>query len=176
MYLHLLLPLFYTVPFFFIFQDKWLFLQFVIGVGLGFLLFLLDRFLHVFFIQPESEFSQLVRGHWQQRKIKKIFHTFLTGRDQQNELITRSIFFLIVYVGLALYVMTSTGSVLGMGMILGIGLHFCLDFWSYRQNHEKFNHHFFWQMKRKLEEKEITYLVIIFSLFFLLLSMLAIKS
>ena len=75
----------------------------------------------------------------------------------------------------ALYVMTSTGSVLGMGMILGIGLHFCLDLWQYRSDEQKFNLHFFWQIKRKLVAREITYLVVSFSLFFLLLSMLMIQ-
>ena len=83
--------------------------------------------------------------------------------------------FLIVYVALAIYVTTSTGSALGVGLVLGIGLHFCIDFWRYRQDEVAFHQHFLWQLKRKFADKEITYGVISFSIFFLLLSLLVMR-
>ncbi len=173
--LHLLLPFLYALPFFFVFPDKTQYFQFVVGLLCGFLIFVLDRFLHVFFIQPQTEFSQKIRFHWKNRQFTKMMHDLWADRDQQQELITRSSVFLISYVALAIYVITSTGSVLGIGLILGIGLHFCLDFWRYRRDEERFHKHFLWQLKRKLTDKEMTYLVISFTLFFLLLSMLVIR-
>lgn len=173
--LHLIVPVVYAVPFFFVFPDKWMYLQFLLGFVFGFLIFILDRFLHVFFIQPESEFSQQVKARWNERNFKEVVQLFVVARQQQQELMTRSVLFFIVYIGLAIYILTSTGSVVGMGLILGIGLHFCLDFWRYRQNEVRFHQQFLWQLKKTLAQQEITYLVVGFSLFFILLSMLAIR-
>jgi hypothetical protein len=175
MFIHLIIPILYAVPFFFVFADKLLYLQFCLGLLCGYLLFVLDRLLHVFFIQPDSDFSQRIRQQWQQRQYGLMVKTFLTNRQQQSELMTRSVIFLIVYVALAIYVITSTGSVLGAGLILGIGLHFCLDFWRYRQDENAFHRHFLWQLKKKIIDNEVTYLVISFTIFFVLISLMVIK-
>ncbi len=39
-----------------------------------------------------------------------------------NQLVTRSLLFILAYFPLAIYIITSSASIVGMGMILGIGL------------------------------------------------------
>ncbi len=165
----------YALLFIFAFPNPIEYVQFLIGLLLGFGLFFLDRVFDVFFIRPETEFSQLVREEWKKRRIWSMFSTILSGKELQEKLITRSVFFLIAYVAVAIFVLTSTGSILGIGLVLGIGFHFCVDFIRYRSDLEKFNRHFLWQVKRKFAQQEVLSLVISFCLFFALLSLLVLK-
>jgi hypothetical protein len=174
--LHLFLPIFYSLPFFFILKTVPQFLLFTFGVHLGFGLFFFDRFLHVFFIQPEHDLSQQVKAAWQKKNFPQMIRLVVAGRALQEKLVTRSILFFICYVAMAIFVLTSTGSILGSGIILGIGLHFCFDFLRYRQDIHRFHQHFLWQLKKKLGEQEITALVASFCVFFIILSLLVIKS
>lgn len=152
-FLTFLLPILYAIPFFFVFHGLGMYLQFCLGLILGFLISNLDRFLNTFFIQGENP-----------------------ATPPSNELITHSVLFLLIYVGLAIYVLTSTGSVIGIGLILGIGLHLCIDLWRYQKDEQKFRQEFLWQLKQQLSKQQINYLVIGFSLFFLLLSFLVIRQ
>jgi len=173
--LHVLLPFLYSTIFFFVFPNKVLFGEFAAGVFIGFWLLSIDWILHIFFVQPEAEFSKAVKEKWGQRKWRQAIAVFITTRQLQQKLITRSILFLVAYVVLALYVLTSTGSIFGSGIVLGIGLHFCLDLLNYRRDLEKFHQHFLWQLKRRFSEREVLIMVGVFCTYFVLLSMLVLK-
>jgi hypothetical protein len=175
MIIHILSLLVYAALFVFAFPHPADYAQFLIGLSLGFSLFFLDRVFDVFFIRPETEFSQIVRGEWKKRKFWSMVSTILQGKELQEKLITRSILFLIAYVAVAIFVLTSTGSILGIGLVLGIGFHFCMDFIRYRKDLEKFNSHFLWQVKRKFAKQEVVSLIISFCLFFALISLLVLK-
>ena len=159
MLVHIIAPLLYSVLFFFFFQNTWAYMYFVIGIFLGFGIFFLDRIFHVFFTDPAHEFSQIVKTEWKQRKYIQALQLLLTGRELQEKLITRSSLFLIAYLATALFMLTSSGSFVGMGMVLGIGLHFCIDFTRYQKDSEKFHRHFLWQLKRRLSDQELRMLV-----------------
>lgn len=171
-FIHLLLPVLYAALFAFSFPSQVLFVQFVIGVLLGFSIFFFDRVAHVFFIQPETEFSQLVQDSWRHRRFGEVIKLLLVAKTLQEQLITRSVLFLFIYVLLSLFVITSTGSVLGVGIILGLGLHFCLDLIMYRRDLHQFRKHFLWQMKKDLAEREVNIFIGLFLLFFLVLTLM----
>ena len=171
--LHVILPGLYALIFFLSFRRQpILFAQFMIGVYLGFGLLLLDRLLHVFFIAPDTEHSQQIRLAWKGRHFSQVARALMFSQTVQQRLITRSVLFLVAYVGLALFVVTSTGSVLGEGVVLGIGLHYCFDFFLYRRNLELLHQHFLWQLKRRLAEQEVTALFFSMCTFFVLLTLL----
>jgi hypothetical protein len=170
--LHYCLPLLYTLPFLLVIKDPVQFLIFLVGVHAGFAVFFFDRFLHVFFVDPDAEFSTLVKGEWRQKRYQGALRLIAKGRDLQKKLTTRSVFFLLVYVPVALLVLTSTGSYFGMGMILGLGLHYCYDFLRYRRDLSSFEQHFLWQVKRKFSEIEINALIMVFIIFFALITLL----
>lgn len=158
--IHMLLPLFYAAPFWFAFANHIVFAWFVTGIMLGFSIFILDRLAHVFFIQPESEFSGIVREAWKNRRFREVFFLLSKAGTLQEKLMTRSVLFLMIYLGLAIFVITSTGSAFGVGMVLGIGLHFCLDFVLYRRNFAEFERLFLWQLKRKITQREVDLLTV----------------
>ncbi len=172
---HLLIPLLYSLFFWPIFRDPVLLTEFTIGVYIGFLIFFLDRFLHVFFLEPEAELSKIVRELWRNKQVTKVVKAVVIGRNLQERLITRSVFFLIAYVATAIFILTSTGSVLGMGVVLGIGLHYCFDLIRYSRNAELFRKHFFWQLKKGLADREILAVVTAFCIFFIILSLLVLR-
>lgn len=173
--LHLILPTIYSLFFFFTFPNKLDFVKFLLGVNLGFLLFFIDRILHIFFIEPETEFSQTMRAVWKEKKYRQFFKFLITSTNLQRRLVTRSAFFFVAYVATAIFMLTSTGSVIGAGIILGIGLHFCFDFLLYRRDMQKFHEHFLWQIKRQFADTEVNAIVGAFCAFFILLSFLVIK-
>lgn len=172
MFVHLLAPALFSALFMFSFESWEQYMLFVIGVFIGFVLLFLDRLLHVFFIAPETELSQEVRAAWHQHHVGRVVQILSSAKTAQEKLVTRSVFFFITYVALALYVLTSTGSHLGMGVILGLGLHYCIDLWQYRRDLTAFHKHFLWQVQRDLAEHEVFAIVAGFTLFFVLLCLL----
>jgi len=93
--------------------------------------------------------------------------------DTFARLITRSILFIIAYLGLSLFIVTSTGSVIGMGLILGIGLTLSFELWSSRNYVEFFNQYFI-QADRNWTKVEITNFIRLFIVFYLIINIFSV--
>lgn len=171
---HIFLPFVYSAIFFFSFPSLLQFVFFVIGVVFGFQILFLDRFIHAFYLYPDTEFNQLVRAYWQKGNYLGAIKALAQAESLQEKLLTRSALFLIVYVLLTLFVLTSTGSVFGIGMMLGLGLHYTCDFWRYSRDTERFTKQYFWQVKRSFTAREIRAFVVGWTVFFIVLSLLVV--
>ena len=93
-------------------------------------------------------------------------------REEQLYLVVRSIFFLAAWVPMTLFVITSTGSMLGTGLVMGIGLHLLYDSFVDFKNMERLKWWLFWSVKRKVSDNEAKAVVWIFAGVFGLLSLL----
>jgi hypothetical protein len=91
-------------------------------------------------------------------------------RTEPKQLITRSVIFLLVYVFLGLFVVTSSGNFIGTGMIFGIGVTLLSELYALRDNPEAFQQKFLFQLKRHLTPLEIRRLVMAFGIVLLVLS------
>lgn len=91
-------------------------------------------------------------------------------RTEPKQLITRSAMFIIAYVFLALFVVTSSGNFIGTGMIFGIGLTLFFELYTLKDNPEAFHQKFLFQLKRQLTPLEIKRLVMGFGGVLLVLS------
>lgn len=171
MLMHLILPLVYSVIFYFRFPDLITFVLFVVGTVFGFQLLFLDRFIHAFYLYPETEFNTLVRQQWKRGDYFGVIKTLAQAETLQEKLLTRSALFLAVYVLLTVFVLTSTGSVFGIGMMLGMGLHFTYDFWRYSRDPQRFSQQYLWQIKRTFTAKDIRNFVIGWTVLFIFLSL-----
>ncbi len=80
-------------------------------------------------------------------------------RTEPKQLITRSAAFAIVYVLLALFVVTSSGNYVGSGLVFGIGLTIISEYYAYLNYPDDFNQKFLFQLKRPLQAFEIVRLV-----------------
>ncbi len=99
-------------------------------------------------------------------------------KDEANfnfqQLITRSALFAVILIPLSLFVVTSTGSRLGEGLIMGLLLNLIIEAFQNRQPVEVFHRRFLAETKIDLNKNEIIYVLLASSGFFVLCNLLLI--
>lgn len=100
---------------------------------------------------------------------KYFFERYQEQGVEKNVLITRSVLFMGVLVPLGIYLLTSTGSSLGIGLILGLVTGIFVEMLLNRNNVDAFNTRFLSQLKKKYVASEITSITAVFGVFWALL-------
>lgn len=152
----IIIYLIYTAFFFFVINPWFRYALFAVGVLLGWGLLAADQFKLYEFYSEEEE---------------------LKKAEQDNRapyLITRSTLFLFSLIPLGLFVVTSTGSALGGGMIMGLLLGLVLELWEYRPLPKLFQQRFLSQVNAQAGPQDIKRIVYAATAFFLFLNFLAI--
>ncbi len=111
-------------------------LFFVLGLVLGFILLQVDELYAYSYYNDDS--------HEKQNAVPQ----------NERQLVTRSLLFIIILFPLGLYLMTSTGSAIGVGLFIGIISGIAIEMASLRNNSELFHQRFLYQLKRKLSAQE----------------------
>lgn len=91
--------------------------------------------------------------------------------DTDGFLVTRSALFIVCLPLLSIFVFTSTGSALGMALILAINLFLCLEVWLLGANHLLLNQHLNLRLKKDLAINKLNLLrigLLIYVLFLLI--------
>ena len=88
-----------------------------------------------------------------------------------KQLITRSALFLLAYVALAIFMVTSSDNLMGVGIVLGIGITIATEMWEARQDLEFFHRKFLFQVKRQMTALEINRSVSGFAIFVALVAL-----
>lgn len=78
--------------------------------------------------------------------------------DSEHFLVTRSPMFMFCLPLLSIFVFTSTGSIIGMAMILVINALLCLEFWLLADDYNLLNRHFNWRLKENFPAKKLNLL------------------
>jgi len=92
--------------------------------------------------------------------------------QDEKQFATRSLLFLLMLFPLGLYIMTSTGSSVGVGLFIGIISGISVEMAQLRNNSELFHKRFLFQLKRKLttqEEKTLRAVFITAAIFYALM-------
>ena len=174
MLVSILSPLLYSAVFFFSFPSLVSFIIFVIGIFVGSGMIVVDRILHALYLFPENEINVLIREEWRKKNLLGVLNMLQLADPYQDQLMTRSVLFLAIYWLLALFVLTSTGSVLGIGIILGMGLRYTLDFWSVKNQPELFVHQFLWQVRHQFTKQHVERIIVGWTIAFTVLSLLVV--
>lgn len=74
--------------------------------------------------------------------------------DTKKRLVTRSLLFILLLFPLGLFLLTSTGSAIGVGMFLSILSGLSLEFFLLRKNRAGFQERFLHQLKREITDSE----------------------
>jgi len=90
------------------------------------------------------------------------------------EYITRSALFILTLFPLTIFMLTSTGSALGMGLLMGILIGLSLEMFTLRRKPVEFQARFLSQVKRIFTPEEIEWVAMIFSGFTAVVSVLVI--
>lgn len=148
-YLKLALPLVFAGVFFFFNRFVFSSLFYLVGWYLGLGLLIWDK-------------NQLYKYYYESVHLEK---------DQFARLITRSLLFIVAYFGLSIFLITSSGSSLGMGIVAGIGLALAVELWQSKNYVEFFNQYFI-QAKKTWDKKEIDWFVKLFIVFYCVTTLL----
>lgn len=100
---------------------------FALGGLLGTILPDIDHLIYVYFLFPQDLTSQRVMYGLKRGKILDTFKLMTETRSERKSLIFHSAFFQVIFWILAFWVITSSGSVLGRGLVIAMSLHLLVD-------------------------------------------------
>ena len=103
------------------------FLPFWFGGILGTLLPDIDHFIYVYVVKPTEATSQKVAGLVSERKVLQSWDVLAKTRAERKELIFHTAHFQLVFLVFAIFIITSSPSLLGMGLVLAFMLHLLID-------------------------------------------------
>lgn len=111
---------------------------------------------------------------WDKNQLYKYyFESVHLPNDHFARLITRSLLFILAYCVLSVFLITSGGNSLGVGMVAGIGLGLLFELWQSKTYVDFFNHYFI-QAKKSWNAAEINRFVQFFIIFYIITSILGV--
>lgn len=106
---------------------NWGYLVFWIGGVIGTILPDLDHLIYVYFLSPTDLTSQRVSRSLGNKEIVKSLSLLYITRYERTKLIFHTIFFQLIFLVLTFFVISSSGSFLGRGIVIGFSLHLLVD-------------------------------------------------
>ncbi len=88
---------------------------------------------------------------------------------EEKILITRSPLFVLILPFLSIFVLTSTGSIVGIGLIMALNLVTLIEIWQLSTKEDLFNQNFLQNTKKRVNLSEIRIIQIVSSIYFLLI-------
>lgn len=141
----------------------------LLGVTIGVLLLFIDRIVYTY-SYPGTQIAQQFTWYWQQKKYISALTLLYDRRLEAERLTFRSSLFIIMWIPLAFFALTSTSVLFGKGVVMGIMLHILSDSWRlHKADPRRLHLRLFWLIKREVtDEERLTFLWIttaIFTLF-----------
>jgi hypothetical protein len=134
-----------------------------LGGVLGFLFVFSDRLVHSLVTNSQEVLSLRVRELFLSRKLGEGLRALILERGQQNNLMMRSVLFVVIWLILAFWTMVGVTAPLARGFMLGMGVHFIIDLlWDYRIKKGDLSF-WFWQIKRSVSLEEQRWFILVVS-------------
>lgn len=138
----------------------------LLGVSGGVLMLFLDRVAYTY-AYPEEQLSQQFTWFVKNKQFAQAFAVLDARRNEQARLTFRSAIFMIVWIPLAFFALTSTSAMFGKGVVMGLMLHILYDAWRMQKiDPEALNRRLFWQIRRTFSNEEKIIFMSILSAFF----------
>lgn len=110
--------------------NKWFslsFWPFWLGGLIGTLLPDLDHVIYALYLKPQDLTSQRVSNMLQKREIWETIKFLSETRQERTKLIFHTATFQIIFLILTFWLVTSSGSIFGQGLVLAFALHLAID-------------------------------------------------
>ncbi len=166
MFLQFLVLLIYALPFYLVIHPLTQYLLFLGGLVAGRLFLLLDEKLFFKFYQNDEQAKSESNTETAFSPAQMVSTTL----NKQPTYVTRSVIFMLAYVGLAFYMVTSGGNRLAQGLVLGMGLSLLVEMWQKRNMPVAFNQYFLSQLKISLDKKAVAKIILAMFCFLLILT------
>jgi hypothetical protein len=127
----------------------------LVGIALSFGWKSVDYLLYGLYSNDDDQAGVAMRQAYQTKQLGLVLQTITVWKPQMKQLISRSIFFVTLLPFLMLFVITSTGSALGAGLVLGLGLQVFLDILYWYDQPERLRTLYLSQVKEAWSDREI---------------------
>lgn len=107
---------------------NWIHLLFWAGGIVGTVLPDVDHLLYVFVFKPIELTSQRVSYYLKNKQVKEGIRLLYDTRLERKDLIFHDFRFLVIFAILTFWVVSSSGSLFGRGLVLGFWLHLSVDY------------------------------------------------
>ena len=87
----------------------------------------LDHLIYILFMSPQELTSQRVGFLWTRKEYKRLIELLYETRSERRGLIFHTIFFQAVFLILTFWLITSSASLFGKGLVLSFALHLSVD-------------------------------------------------
>jgi len=140
-----------------------------LGGVLGFVFVFFDWLIQLAVMEPARVFDVKLRKVFKKENVKTGLAFALGEREKKLKLVMRSALFLLVWLVMGVFTLSSVASAFSRGFMLGLGTHLMFDLlWDYFKAPKKLNN-WFWMIKRDLEEEEKRWFVVIVLVLYLLI-------
>lgn len=109
---------------------RWLditFLLLILGAVVGTILPDVDHLIYIYYLRPHELTAQRVQSKLTKRQVIEAVNLLAMTRSERKQLIFHTVTFQIIFIILALLVLTSSGSIFGRGLVLAFLLHLLVD-------------------------------------------------
>lgn len=144
---------------------------FVVGMVSGYFLLYLDQIIYCYLLSPHEFNSQRFRRFLELRKYQEGINLLVETQVDRKKLVFHSIIFQLALLVFALFILTSSSSLLGEGLVLGMFLHTLVDqikTFLATGNIDSW----FWQFKGAPPEKTQTIYLVLMTVIFFIFSLL----
>ena len=100
---------------------------FWLGGAVGVFMPDLDHLIYVFAIGPQELTSQRVSFLWGRREYRRLIELLYETRSERRGLIFHTLFFQAIFLILTFWLMSSSASLFGKGLVLSFALHLSVD-------------------------------------------------
>lgn len=126
----------------------------IMGVVGGALVLFADRIVYTY-SYPGTQVAQQFGWYWKEKKYVTALNLLYDRRLEMERLTFRSSLFMVVWVPLAFFALTSTPGMFGKGVVMGLMLHILFDSWRLQKADPRRLHlRLFWLIKREVSEEE----------------------
>lgn len=144
-----------------------------LGALLGTFLLDLDHILLGLDPANKTWWAQKFRFFWQKKRFREAICHLIETHLEHNRLIFHSVLFQPILLVLSFFVLTSTGSLCGTGLVMSMNLHLLKDEWQCLWEKGSLDW-LFWPLKRKPDKRGQRSYLLAVTFFFGLLSLLLI--
>jgi hypothetical protein len=140
-----------------------------LGGVLGFVFVFFDWLIQLAVMEPGRVFDVKLKNVFKKDNIKTGLASALEEREKKLRLVMKSALFLLVWLVMGFFVLSSVASPFGRGFMLGLGTHLMFDLaWDFFKTPEKLEN-WFWMIKRDILKEEKKWFVIIVLLLYLMI-------
>lgn len=142
-----------------------------LGALIGTFLLDVDHILLGLDLKNKTWWAEKFRFIWNKKRYKEAIFYLLETHLEHRTLTFHSALFQPILLFLAFFVLTSTGSLTGLGLVMSMNLHLLKDEWQCFLEEGRIDW-LFWQIKREVDKRGQKIYLLIVTFFFLLLTRL----